>query len=126
MSLLSPSGSVDTLKSVVGKTSLELSILLMIFPTTTIDTSSKSITGDTPVLLDEILNQLKEIFEMTSHSVRLSEMLMFVLSKSVFSFKIISSLSVSSFENDVSVPEGLVPEVEPNCISILVSVSSNV
>ena len=43
----SPSGSVEATKSVVGNTSLELSMLLILFPIAINDLLSKSITGDT-------------------------------------------------------------------------------
>ena len=54
--LLSPSGSVDALKSVVGKTSDESSILLILFAIRFTDALSKSITGERFGLNVEILN----------------------------------------------------------------------
>ena len=63
----SPSGSVDALKSDVGYTSEELSILLILFAIKFTDALPKSITGETFEFLFLILNLRRMILQMITH-----------------------------------------------------------
>ena len=96
----------------MGKTSPELSILLILFATTIADALSKSITGDIAVLVDEILSLTpRDLVDAISFTSLTFEATTFVLSKSVFSFSTMCCSLAVNLENEVSVPLGLVPVV---------------
>ena len=82
---------------------------------------SKSITGDRFVALLWSSNFICKDFAFDISSCSFTaEAIIFVLSKSTFSFNMICCSSAVNFKNDVSVPLGLVPEVGANFGDILV------
>ena len=122
--LLSPSGSVDALKS--AYTSEALSILFNWFATAIIDALSRSITGDTfGFVVDKVRGMNNDFAPASSFVSFIVEQTILVVSKSKFSPNA-NVLLLVSVTKEVSEPLGLVPLVDLILPIILVFGSSNV
>ena len=122
----SPSGSVDALKSVVGYTSDELSILLILFAIKFTDALPKSITGETFGLsVDNSKSRKNDFADDNSFCSFILDAIILELSNVIFSPRgIATAFADVTVENDVSFPLGLVADVVLTFGNINVPVSS--